>query len=395
MRKIFSIVLATLFLLSFYSIVSAQIVAWNSYNSPSSYDISFSATTNDVNLNTPILSRGTGVTATSLSHGYSSKGWTDADESGAITNNRYYQVTVNAKFGYSVFLSTLDSHLRRTSTGPNAYIWRFSIDGTNFTDIGSQIDFTTTTSSGDDQPQIDLSGISDLQNVGSSTTIYLRLYAWGASGGSGSFALGTTNVNSLSLDGVIALPVELTDFSAYSTENSVTLKWQTATEINNYGFDVERKKGNKNWSKIGFVAGSGNSNSPKSYSFTDRPTGGTKFSYRLKQIDVDGKFKYYDAVTVSLNGSEQAKLLQNNPNPFNPSTAIKFYIPSDLKVKIVIYDILGREVAILLNEQKQAGYHIVYWNGNDKNGIAAASGVYLYKLTADNYVETKKMNLLK
>ena len=91
----------------------------------------------------------------------------------------------------------------------------------------------------------------------------------------------------------------------------------------------------------------------------------------------------------------KARLLQNNPNPFNPSTAIKFYIPSDLKVKIVIYDILGREVAILLNEQKQAGYHIVYWNGNDKNGIAAASGVYLYKLTTDNYVETKKMNLLK
>ena len=191
------------------------------------------------------------------------------------------------------------------------------------------------------------------------------------------------------------LPAELFSFSAYSTENSVILKWQTATEVNNYGFDVERKQGNKSWNKIGFVAGSGNSNSPKSYSFTDRPTGGTTFSYRLKQIDVDGTFKYYDAVTVSLKGSREAKLLQNSPNPFNPSTAIKFYIPSDSRVKIVIYDILGREVTTLLNEQKQAGYHIVYWNGTDKNGIASASGVYLYRLAVGSYVETKKMNLLK
>lgn len=191
------------------------------------------------------------------------------------------------------------------------------------------------------------------------------------------------------------LPVELSSFNAYSVGNFVTLKWQTATEVNNYGFDIERKQGTENWNKIGFVAGSGNSNSPKSYSYTDSPTGGTSFSYRLKQIDYDGNFEYYDAITVLLNGSDRAKLLQNNPNPFNPSTAIKFYIPNDSKVRIAIYDILGREVTTLLDEQKQAGYHIVYWNGNDKNGIAAASGIYLYRLTVGNYVKTKKMNLLK
>ena len=192
-----------------------------------------------------------------------------------------------------------------------------------------------------------------------------------------------------------ALPVELSSFTGYSNENSIILKWQTATEVNNYGFDIERKQGSENWSKIGFVAGSGNSNSPKSYSFTDHPTGGRSFSYRLKQIDNDGTYEYYDAITLSIEGLGKAKLLQNNPNPFNPSTEIKFYIPNDTKVKIVIYDILGREVVTLLNEEKQAGYHIIYWNGNDKKGNVATSGIYLCRLIADNYVETKKMNLLK
>ena len=202
-------------------------------------------------------------------------------------------------------------------------------------------------------------------------------------------------LDNISITDESGLPVELTSFSAYSMENSVILKWLTATEVNNYGFDVERKQRKGNWDKVGFVAGSGNSNSPKSYSFTDKPTGETSFSYRLKQIDLDGKSKYYDAVTVSLKGPTEAELLQNSPNPFNPSTAIKFYIPNDSEVNIIIYDILGREVTTLLNEQKQAGYHIVYWNGEGKNGVAVASGVYLYCLIVGNYVEIKKMNLLK
>lgn len=374
--------------------VSAQIVAWNTYGLSGNTNGSLNATTNDANLNTSALSRGIGLTANTLTNGYSSKGWVDADEAEAITNNRYYQITINAKPGNSVSLLTLDSHLRRTGTGPDVYIWRYSIDGTNFTDIGALIPFSSDESSGLDQTQIDLSGISDLQNVGSSTTVYLRLYAWDGSG-TGTFAFGTKDANSLAIGGDIALPVELSSFTAYSIQSSIILKWQTATEVNNYGFNVERKHGTENWNKIGFVAGSGNSNSPKSYSFTDKPIGGTSFSYRLKQIDIDGKFKYYDPLTVKLNGSSVAKLLQNNPNPFNPSTAIKFYIPNDSKVKVAIYDILGREITTLINEQKQAGYYIIYWNGKDRNGMDVASGVYLYRLFAGNYVKTKKMNLLK
>ena len=193
-----------------------------------------------------------------------------------------------------------------------------------------------------------------------------------------------------------SLPVELTSFSASVLDGStVNLTWSTATEVNNYGFDVERSSGNSGWQKIGFVAGSGNSNSTKNYSFTDKPSGGTSFSYKLKQIDVDGSFQYYDPVTVSLAVSSAPQLLQNSPNPFNPSTTIKFYIPNASDVSIKIYDIMGREVTTLINQQATAGYHNVYWNGKNSRGENVASGVYLYRLTAGNFSETKKMNLLK
>jgi hypothetical protein len=193
------------------------------------------------------------------------------------------------------------------------------------------------------------------------------------------------------------LPIELLSFSASVTSgNSVKLNWKTATEVNNYGFDIERTSGSSGWTNIGFVAGSGNSNSPKEYYFTDNnPTGGSSLSYRLKQIDVDGSYQYYDPVTVSLAVSSDPQLLQNSPNPFNPSTTIKFYIPNTSDVSIKIYDIMGREVVTLINQQTTAGYHNVYWNGKNSRGENVASGVYLYRLTAGNFSETKKMNLLK
>jgi FlgD Ig-like domain/The GLUG motif len=191
------------------------------------------------------------------------------------------------------------------------------------------------------------------------------------------------------------LPVELSSFTASVNLGTVTLKWQTATEVNNLGFDIERSSANNNFNKIGYVAGSSNSNSPKNYSFTDQPTGGTSFSYRLRQIDNDGNFKYYDAITLSLAFSTKAELMDNYPNPFNPSTAIKFYIPSLSDVTIKIYDILGKEVSTLLSKQTESGFHIVYWNGKDKFGNSAASGTYIYKIEAGNFIQSKKMILLK
>ena len=229
MRKSFTLkhLLIVLFFSMLFNEGFAQIAAWNNNSLSGVTSGSINATTQDPNLNIPVLSRGSGVTATSLTGGYASSNWVDVDENGAITNNRYYQCTIAANSNYKVSLSTLNSKLRRTSTGPNAYIWRYSINGSNFTDIGTPVSFTTTTSGGDVQPQINLSTISALQNVFSGTTITLRLYAWGASGSAGTLAFGTGNVNSLALGGTVAIA----SLSANADLSDLTLSAGTLTPV--------------------------------------------------------------------------------------------------------------------------------------------------------------------
>lgn len=200
---------------------------------------------------------------------------------------------------------------------------------------------------------------------------------------------GGTDIGAYEYDGV--LPVELTSFTASSADKKVTLKWQTATEINNYGFEVERTSvQNINREKIGFVQGHGNSNSLKSYYFKDKPTSGNEFKYRLKQIDTDGKFEYSPEVEVNLNVHIDFSVKQNFPNPFNPSTQIEFSIPSDNNVEIKVFNILGMEVATLLNEHRQAGKYSIEFNASN-----LASGIYFYKIVSGKYSEIKKMILLR
>ena len=185
------------------------------------------------------------------------------------------------------------------------------------------------------------------------------------------------------------LPVELCLFTATLLNNDVILNWKTQTEVNNFGFDVERKTDGC-WEKLGFVGGQGNCNSPKEYSYIDKnPIGGNKFLYRLKQIDNDGQFEYSDVVEVNLIPAVFA-LYQNYPNPFNPSTKIKYQLPKACKVQIKIYDLLGAEVQELLNESKEPGIYEIEFNAEN-----LLSGIYVYRISADNYLQTKKMILLK
>lgn len=191
-------------------------------------------------------------------------------------------------------------------------------------------------------------------------------------------------------DGDWSLPVELTSFTVKLQENKIILKWTTETELNNYGFDIERNSLNGIWLKIGFVEGHGNSNSPKIYSFNDsNPIGGSKFLYRLKQIDTDGQYEYSDVVEVEIVPNEFA-LFQNYPNPFNPNTIIRFQLPIESKVVINVYDMLGSEVLSLLNVKRSAGVYEVEFNVSN-----LPSGSYIYRMAADNFFETKKMILLK
>ena len=187
------------------------------------------------------------------------------------------------------------------------------------------------------------------------------------------------------------LPVELTSFNALVSNNNVKLNWQTATELNNYGFEIERKVNNSsNWNKIGFVEGNGNSNTVHNYSFTDLPTGGTNFMYRLKQVDNNGNFEYSPEVNVILEIPQVFTVKQNFPNPFNPTTKIEYSIPEDNNVQVKIYNAIGMEITTILNEFQQAGKHNVTFNAAN-----FSSGIYFYKITNGNYSQIKKMVLLR
>jgi hypothetical protein len=202
-----------------------------------------------------------------------------------------------------------------------------------------------------------------------------------------------------------ALPVELTAFTASASALGVELYWTTATELNNYGFEIERAGSSesgilsyevkeKNFQKIGFVAGAGNSNSYKAYTFTDKAVTAGKYLYRLKQIDNDGKYKYSEAVEANLATSPvEYSLQQNYPNPFNPSTVIKYQLPEAALVTLKIYDILGREVTTLVNEFQTAGsYNSTF---SIQNSTLASSGIYIAKLNAGKYTKNIKMSLIK
>ena len=187
-----------------------------------------------------------------------------------------------------------------------------------------------------------------------------------------------------------SLPVELKSFSARANSSYVTLNWETATEVNNHGFNIERRFQDFEWIQIGFVQGSGNSNSPKTYSFNDKNISTGKVEYRLKQLDNDGRFKYSDIVEVNVKTPASFELNQNYPNPFNPSTVISYSVPSASNVKLSIYNTLGQTVKVLESGFKPAGNYSATFN---TTGLP--SGVYFYKLEAGQFSQIKKMILMK
>jgi len=190
-------------------------------------------------------------------------------------------------------------------------------------------------------------------------------------------------------------PVELVSFNALVLEQrNVLLKWETASETNNLGFAVERKFGETGeWRELGFVKGAGTTAKGRNYSYQDTPESVGEWCYRLRQVDANGAFEYSDAVTVSIASPQQFALSQNYPNPFNPTTRISFQIPTTAEgqARLVIYDMLGRQVRTLLNRELTAGYYDLSWDGNTDNGLPAASGIYLYRLRAGEFSAMRKM----
>jgi photosystem II stability/assembly factor-like uncharacterized protein len=191
-------------------------------------------------------------------------------------------------------------------------------------------------------------------------------------------------------------PVELFSFTLKVDGNDVSLIWITATETNDSGFEIHKKALSfgeglgEAWEKIGFVPGHGTTTETQRYSFTDNDVKPGKYQYKLKQIDYDGTFEYSQIVEVEIPFVNEFLLSQNYPNPFNPSTSLQYAIGSRQFVTIKVYDILGREVATLVNEEKPVGKYEVEFNA-----VNLPSGIYFYQLKADEYSDTKKMILLK
>ncbi len=198
----------------------------------------------------------------------------------------------------------------------------------------------------------------------------------------------------VTINGSAALPVELQSFTAAANRSNADLHWSTATEVHNYGFEIQRRQ-TADWAKVGFVAGAGSSSSVKNYSYTDNNLAAGNYSYRLKQIDIDGSFSYGASVEVAISSAPQAfALLQNYPNPFNPSTVISYQLAVNSQVTLKVYNLLGQEVATLVNGVQPAGSYTVPFN-TSSGAPGLSSGMYIYELKAGSFVSTKKLVLMK
>jgi hypothetical protein len=220
------------------------------------------------------------------------------------------------------------------------------------------------------------------------------------------YALGDTLGNNFSRPMLIStqpnyyVPVELISFHATTEKGHILLEWETATESNNFGFEIQRRTAaSLDWQTIGFIQGKGTTTAPQHYRFVDDQIAAGSFYYRLKQIDFDGRFEFSSEIYVDLALPDRFVLEQNYPNPFNPETVIRYQIPlrsdGSVMVELKIYNLLGDEVRSLVQKEQRAGYYSVRWDGRDNRGIHVAAGTYVYRLQAGEFIKSHKMILLR
>ena len=245
----------------------------------------------------------------------------------------------------------------------------------------------------------------DLQNIDNGNTVFVTLITRSSTEGKITNTASVTsstedpdtnnNVDQEETTVDIKQSVEFSSFTATSHRGYITLQWNTFMETNNLGFDIERSRNSTHFIKIGTVIGNGTTTNSRNYTFVDSTASMGIYYYRLKQLDIDGAFKYSDIIQVEISRPEGFILEQNYPNPFNPETSIKYQLPQAARVTLTIYNITGQEVRKLVNEEKLAGFHKVIWDATDKRGNHVPSGIYIYVLRAGEFMNVKKLTLMR
>jgi hypothetical protein len=299
----------------------------------------------------------------------------DVDECGSGTT-LLSTATITNPFDFSSYMQVhieFDQDFNAINAADEGYV-EVSTDGSNWTAVWQQIGVDLTGTHED----VDISSIAAMQDQ-----VWVRFRSvqpgwdwWWV-------------VDNVSLVAWEIVPVELTSFTAVSNINNVTLNWSTATELNNSGFQVERKSASSDWTVLGFVEGNGTTTRLSQYSYTDKQLAAGSYSYRLKQVDFNGVFEYSPVVNVEVNVPSVYSLDQNYPNPFNPSTSINFSLAVDSKVTLTIFDVLGQKVMTLVNGNLAAGSHTANFSAAGLN-----SGVYFYQIEA-NGVDGTEFNSVK
>lgn len=399
MKKIYFILTAMAVILSTAVKAQTVIAGWdfNTYSTNAAINGPINATNSNANLSSYSLSRGDEANAIGISYGFFTRVKAKSPnntKNDALGKKDYFLVALKASTGYKLSLSKIAFKLRGTTTAgnsPNAYRWSYSTNGTDFTEIEtSDRSFTSTDNVGEVQSEINLSSITALQGVAATTTVTLRMLVWGAGTVSATdigFGRNSSGVsaNVLAVEGAVestTLPVNLTSFTAKSQANTVQLNWQTASEQNNSRFDILRSTDGINFIKIGQKVGAGNSISTQNYSYLDtKPLVGTSY-YALKQYDINGDSKQYDAVPVKFNLS--SNLITATAIPSGIKVGIN--AEKEEKASLSIYDISGARLA---NKQVDLNQG---FNEVEVNSFNLVSGkLYLVKLKTATQNQTVKV----
>lgn len=213
------------------------------------------------------------------------------------------------------------------------------------------------------------------------------------------YLIGTdgSNIYRIAIDDIdISLPVELQLFTAeVFDENKIKLHWETATEKNNYGFEIQRRRAGEDWEKIKFVSGAGTVNKKIEYSFIDTVMGATEVDYRLRQVDLGGNFSFSHVIKVNLKFPNEYILDQNYPNPFNSTTVIEYSLPQEDRINLSIYDVTGRLVKTVVDQEQVAGHYAVNWDGKNSTGVQLPTGIYYCVLRTSNNIFSKKIVFIR